>query len=100
MKAWDVRLTLPAPGGDVENALDRVLTALEADPRIDAWTTSANADGATVSAHLGVDVAGGMAEAINIAAQAFVAAATIIGWEPDEAIVEAHATDDGLAAAS
>jgi hypothetical protein len=35
MKTWDVRLTLPAPGGDVEDALDRLLTALEADPRID-----------------------------------------------------------------
>ena len=43
--------------------------------------TSAAADGATVCAHLGVEVAGGMAEAINIAAQAFVAAATTIAWE-------------------
>ena len=100
MKTWDVLLTLRAPAGSLEDALEQLLSALEADPRVDAWTTSASADGSTVSAHVGVAVAGGMAEAINVAAQALIAAALTINWEPDQAVVEAQATDDGLKVAS
>ena len=33
-------------------------------------------------AHVGVQVAGGMAEAINVAVQAFIAAALTIDWQP------------------
>lgn len=100
MKTWDVLLTLPPPAGNLEEVLEQLLSALEADPRVDAWTTSASADGTTVSAHLGVEVAAGMADAINVAAQAFIAAALTINWEPDQAVVQAQATDDGLAVAS